>query len=230
MPRRQLTDLRRSLPRRPATPAASVLRFLVSMFLIGIAGPSCAGKGTLSNWLAERLPADVLPLDAYYFPLDNLSMEERARKNFDDPASLDEPLLVEQLLALRAGSPVNRPVYDFAHHTRAAESVRLEPHGYLLIEGLFTLHWERVRNLLNASIFITAPNGVCLDRRVDRDQRERGRTPQSVVSQYENTVSPMRSRFVDPTLEFADLVLDGTHPIEENGPRALQFLRKRFGN
>lgn len=197
------------------------------MLLIGIAGPSCAGKGTLSNWLAQRLPADVLPLDAYYFPLDDLSLEERAHKNFDDPASLDEPLLVEHLAALRAGNAVHRPVYDFSRHTRAVESVRLEPHGFLLIEGLFTLHWQRVRDLLTASIFITAPNGVCLERRVDRDQRERGRTAGSVVSQYESTVSPMRSLYVDPTMKYADLVLDGTHPIEENGPQALEFLRSR---
>jgi uridine kinase len=199
------------------------------MLLIGIAGPSCAGKGTLCHWLAQRLPASVLPLDAYYFPLDHLSLEERSRKNFDDPSSLDEALLAAHLAALRGGSAVNRPVYDFTRHTRAAECVRLEPHGYLLIEGLFTLYWERVRGLLSASIFITAPDGVCLDRRLDRDQRERGRTAQSVVSQYQTTVSPMRSLFVDPTSRYADLVLDGTHPVEQNGPRALEYLRTRFG-
>lgn len=198
------------------------------MHLIGIAGPSCAGKGTLCAWLATRLPAAILPLDAYYFPLDHLTCEERARKNFDEPASLDDGLLFEQLTQLRNGKPIDRPIYDFALHTRAPDTVRIEPCGYLLIEGLFTLYWENVRNLLSAGIYIAAPNDACLTRRVGRDQKERGRTPESVVAQYGETVKPMRTAYVEPTREFADLVLDGTRPIAENGTRALAFLRNRL--
>lgn len=194
------------------------------MNVFGIAGPSCAGKNVLASWLAPRLRAAILSLDEYYLPLDHLSVDERAQVNFDHPAALDEQLLVEHLRALKAGLAVNRPVYDFALHTRKRETVRLEPQGTLLLEGLFTLHWASVRQLLQGAIFITAPDEVCLARRIERDQRERGRSFSSIVSQYESTVRPMRKRFVDPTAQYAGLVLDGVRSIEENGPRALAYL------
>lgn len=192
--------------------------------LIGIAGPSCAGKGTLAAWIAQRLPAEILPIDAYYRPLDHVRLQDRAFINFDDPASIDNSLLQQHLESLIAGNSVDRPIYDFAHHTRKQETVPLMPSGFLLIEGLFTFCWPRIRELLTAAIFITAPDDICLDRRVDRDQRERGRTEESVRGQYSGTVQPMRYRFVDPTTVHAGLTLDGTKPLEENGQKTLDFI------
>lgn len=194
------------------------------LHLIGISGPSCAGKGTLTNWLAERLDAEVLPLDAYYRPLDHLSLEERARVNFDDPASLDETLLEAQLEALQRGETIEHPVYDFARHTRKPETVTLAPHRFVILEGLFTLHWEGVRNLLDARFYITAPDDVCLTRRVDRDQRERGRSEESVRKQYANTVEPMRHIYIEPSMQYADVILDGTERVEVNGRRVMDYL------
>lgn len=202
------------------------MRMAEPLHIVGIAGPSCAGKGTLAAWLADRLPASVLPIDAYYRPLDHLSLEERTHVNFDEPASIDDGLLLQQLTALLAGQAVDHPIYDFARHTRKAESVRLEPHGYLIVEGLFSLYWEPVRHLFHAGIYIEASNRVCLGRRVYRDQRERGRTEDSVRSQYEETVQPMRSLFVEPTRDFAGLVLDGTRDIEWNGQLSLAYVRE----
>lgn len=194
-------------------------------WLIGIAGPSCAGKGTLASWLADHLPAGILPIDAYYRPLDDLTLEQRAKVNFDEPHSIDEDLLLEQLKALKNGEAIEHPVYDFARHTRKQETVRLEPVPYILIEGLFTLHWRPVRELLDASVYITASDGICLTRRIDRDQRERGRSEDSVRHQYEETVCPMRHEFIEPTAVFADLLLDGTDTVEVNGAKTLQLVQ-----
>lgn len=199
------------------------------LHIIAIAGPSCAGKGTLAAWLAERLPASILPIDAYYRPLDHLSLEQRADVNFDEPASIDDDLLFQHLSRLLAGESVDHPIYDFSRHTRKPEAVRLEPHGYLIVEGLFSLYWEPIRRLFSAGIFIQAPNTICLDRRVYRDQRERGRTEISVRVQYEDTVQPMRQLYVEPTRHHAGLVLDGTLAIEQNGLRSLQFVQERTG-
>ncbi|MFN7933706.1 MAG: (d)CMP kinase [Bryobacteraceae bacterium] len=196
------------------------------LHIIAIAGPSCAGKGTLAAWLADRLQASILPIDAYYRPLDHLSLEERSHVNFDEPASIDNDLLFHHLSCLRAGQPVDHPIYDFARHTRKPESVRLEPHGYLIVEGLFSLYWDAIRPLYCAGIYIEASNPICLDRRVFRDQRERGRNEFSVRSQYHDTVEPMRCIYVEPTRQFAGLVLDGTRDIDSNGHLALQFVSK----
>ncbi len=195
------------------------------MHLVGIAGTSCAGKGALTRWLAGHLPAAVLPVDAYYKALDHLTPSERARINYDEPAAIEDALLEQHLRLLIAGRPVDRPIYDFAVHTRGARTLHLEPDHYLLIEGLFTLYWPNIRSLLSASIFITAPDTVCLHRRIGRDLRERERTEISVRSQYNGTVQPMRELYIDPTAAYAGLVLDGTRPIEQNGPQALEYIR-----
>lgn len=196
--------------------------------LIGISGPSCAGKGTLTRWLSERLHTGVLPIDAYYLPLDHLTVEERAKVNFDDPASLDEELLVEQLTALQRGETIEHPIYDFAFHNRKWETVRMAPTRFVILEGLFALHWPRVRNLLSAGFYITAPDDICLDRRVDRDQRERGRSEASVRCQYAETVQPMRHVFIEPSMQYASLILDGTKPVEHNGNLVLDHLLELF--
>ncbi len=198
-------------------------------YLVGVAGPSCAGKGTLCRWLSGRFAAATLPVDAYYRPLDHLSVEERAGVNFDDPASMDHLLLAAHLEALGRGETVAHPVYDFALHTREPGWVDLAPEPLVFVEGLFPLYWPEIRKQLSASIFITAGNTVCLDRRLRRDTVERGRSAESVQSQYLATVEPMRSLYVDPTAAYAGLVLDGRLPIAENGAIAARYLEQTLG-
>jgi uridine kinase len=192
--------------------------------LIGIGGPSCAGKTELARWLAVRLNAPVLNLDHYYVDRSDLPFEERARRNFDEPAALEYPLILEHVRSLAAGLPVRAPRYDFAAHTRARGEALLQPGEYMLLEGLFALYWPEVRTLMRTRLFVNAPDEVCLERRTARDVRERGRSPESVRWQFETTVQPMARLHVLPTRLHADLVLEGTDPIDSLGARVLAIL------
>ena len=192
--------------------------------LIGIAGPSCAGKTELARWLAARLQAPVLNLDHYYVDMRDLPLEERARRNFDEPAALDYPLILEHIQLLAAGQPVRAPRYDFATHTRARHVALVQPGDYMVLEGLFALYWPAVRALMRTRLFVTAPDDVCLERRTARDVRERGRSPERVRWQFETTVQPMARLHILPTQAHAGLVLAGTDPIDSLGARVLAIL------
>lgn len=189
--------------------------------IIGVAGPSCSGKSTLTRFLAAQLPGpvSVLPLDAYYKDLSWLPPEKRGERNFDVPDALDAELLEQHLRELVAGQGVERPIYDFASHTRSPGGVRVEPTPFLLVEGLFTLYWEEVRRHLGVSLFVEAPDALCLKRRKRRDVAERGRTPEEVILQYLTTVRPMAERFVLPTRRYADVVVQGSDPVEVSASR-----------
>lgn len=194
--------------------------------LIGIAGPSCAGKTELATRLAAELNAPVLPLDSYYRDLAHLPFEQRARWNFDVPEALDEQLICEHVRRLGEGQEIDAPVYDFTHHVRRQQVRCIRAGRFAIIEGLFTLYWEQVRNLLPVKIYVGAPEEVCLERRLERDVRERGRTPESVREQFRSTVAPMARRYILPTAVYADLVLSGVQPIEELASAALHLIRE----
>ena len=184
--------------------------------LIGIAGPSGSGKTTLARQLAELMGdqrALVLSLDSYYRDLSHLSMDERSRQNFDEPSAIDDELLIHDLLALANGLSIDVPCYDFESHSRSTETRRVESRSIVIVEGLFTLAWERVRKLLDMSVFVDVNASVCLSRRIDRDTKERGRTVESVRQQFEQ-VLPMAERWILPTADHANFVIDGT--IETN--------------
>ncbi|MGD0580861.1 MAG: uridine kinase [Bryobacteraceae bacterium] len=192
--------------------------------LIGIAGPSCAGKTELARWLAVRLQAPVLNLDHYYVDMRDLLLEERARRNFDEPAALEYPLILEHVTSLAAGQPIRAPRYDFATHARAPGDALIEPGDYMILEGLFALYWPEVRSLMRTRLFVTAPDEVCLARRTARDVCQRARSPESVRWQFETTVRPMAHLHILPTQAHANLVLTGTDPIDSLGARVLAIL------
>ena len=195
-------------------------------YLIGIAGPSGAGKTCLATNLATALQAKVLGLDCYYRDLSQLARAERDRMNFDAPQALEDELLIEQVTQLLQGRAVKLPVYDFAHHIRSQESVLLEPVEVLIIEGLFTLYWPRLRELLGTAVYVDLHDELCLARRTDRDVRERGRTPESVLQQYAATVAPMAQRYVRPTIANADVIVSGTDPIQQGVTRVLSHYAR----
>lgn len=183
-------------------------------YLIGIAGPSCAGKTELTRHLARSLSAAVLPLDGYYIDLSHLPLAQRARYNFDHPDSLDHLLFRAHLKALAKGESVERPVYDFATHSRTTETKQIHPGRFVLVEGLFVLFWDELRELLSTKVFVDLDDEQCLERRIARDVRERGRTPESVIVQFNQTVRPMAESYIRPTHGFADVVVRGDDPIE----------------
>ena len=199
-------------------------------YLIGITGPSGAGKTYLATHLAAALNASVLALDRYYRDLSHLPLEERARVSFDAPEALDHELIVEQVAGLRNNETVQLPVYDFTTHTRTRRTEVLRPTGIVIVEGLFTLHWSSLRELLGTKVFVDLTDEVCLTRRQVRDVRERGRTPESVVEQYVTTVAPMAQRYVRPTIAHADVVVSGSERIEDGVARVLAHYQRQIAS
>jgi uridine kinase len=195
-------------------------------YLIGIAGPSGAGKSFLSEHLARELnnPA-ILPLDAYYPDLSHLSLDERNRLNFDDPALLDFPLLFSQVATLARGETVQQPLYDFAHHTRMSETRVVAPSEFVIVEGLFALYWPDLRTLLQTRVYVDMNDGDCLERRIARDVQQRGRTTESVTKQFRESVAPMADLYVRPTAQGADVKINGGGRIEQEVASVLAHVR-----
>ncbi len=198
-----------------------------STYLIGIAGPSGSGKSFLATRLARQLQGHVLGTDAYYRDLGHLPPHDRAHSNFDDPAAIDHLLLIEQVSRLRHGEPVDVPLYDFATHTRKPETRTFEASGVVIVEGLFTLYWPELRALFGTKVYVDLHDELCLKRRTHRDVRERGRTPDSVLQQYNTTVAPMAEHYVRPTIAHADVVVFGADPIAEEIARVLEHYRSQ---
>lgn len=192
--------------------------------LIGIAGPSCSGKTELARWLSVRLGARVLNLDHYYLDLSHLPLEVRAKTNFDEPHSVDHDAILEHARALASGVAIHAPHYSFEKHTRVPGDDLIVPGKCVILEGLFALYWQELRDLMTARLYVEAPEKVCLQRRLERDVRERGRTPESVCWQFETSVLPGARTFIYPCQDFADLSLLGTDPIDRSGERVLEFL------
>ncbi|MBI2684838.1 MAG: uridine kinase [Acidobacteria bacterium] len=199
----------------------------MSARIIGIAGPSGSGKSELSRRLSAATGASIVSLDSYYRDLGHLTLAERDRTNFDEPGSMDDALLLEQCMALSDGRPVDVPHYDFSCHTRVAGTQRIEAGKTVIVEGLFTLYWNDLRHLLHASVYVDLEDEVCYARRLARDVRERGRTPESVELQYLSTVRPMAERYIWPTRRHADIVVRGDALLEESVATVLRFVDGR---
>ena len=195
-------------------------------YLIGIAGPSGSGKSFLASYLKRALKAEVLELDRYYRDLSHLPLAERASINFDAPEALEHELLIEQVRRLRNRETVQLPVYDFTIHTRVAKTETLPPSEIIIVEGLFTLHWPGLRELLDTKVYVDLHDELCLTRRTDRDVRERGRTVESVMEQFEATVAPMAQRYVRPSSAHADVVVIGNESIEVGVARIIEHYRR----
>jgi uridine kinase len=187
--------------------------------VIGIAGPSCSGKSEIARRLIKQFSGMnpvILSLDSYYHDLSSIDPREREKRNFDVPEALDHELLREQLLALADGNAIEKPIYDFATHTRSPQSERIVPGETVIVEGLFALYWEEIRDLFHTRVFVTLHDHVCLSRRIERDTKKRGRSRESVLSQYTGTVRPMNEKFILPTKTFADIVVNGENLLEQS--------------
>lgn len=183
--------------------------------VVGLAGGTCSGKTLLAHRLRDRLGSDrvaILPFDAYYRDQSHRSPAERRRVNYDHPDALDVEAFLADLETLVSGREIGVPVYDFATHTRSLDVLILEPRPVVITEGILLLLFPEIRAVLHAAIFLDVPSEVRLERRIERDGRERGRDPGDVRRQFGETVEPMYTRFVEPTGRYADPVLVSAEP------------------
>ena len=180
-----------------------------NILVIGIAGGSGSGKTTLMKRLVEQFGSDVAVLshDNYYKRHDELTFEERAALNYDEPEALDTSLLVYQLDQLRHGRAIDCPVYDFALHNRSNETIHVEPRRVIIVEGIMIFVDPDLRQLMNIKIFVDTDADIRLCRRIKRDVTKRGRSLESVLNQYKQTVKPMHEKYVEPSKRHADLVV-----------------------
>lgn len=182
---------------------------------IGVAGGTGSGKTTVALKILERVGFDhvaYLPHDAYYRDASHLPPAERVRLNFDHPDSLDNDLLIAQLKRLQAGHPIEIPVYDFKTHSRLTETRHIDPQPAIMVEGILIFADKRLRDLMDVKIFVDTDADLRFIRRLKRDIEDRGRSPESVINQYLNTVRPMHMEFVEPSKRFADVIIpEGGH-------------------
>jgi len=180
--------------------------------IVAVAGGTASGKTTLARDLyriggSEQV--QVIPLDSYYRCHKHLPMEERAAINYDHPRVFESDLLRHHLDILRSGEAIEVPTYDFATHSRASETMRVEATDVVIVEGILALHYPQLREAYSYSVFVDAADKLRFDRRLKRDVRERGRTEESVYLQWEQTVHPMHVEFCAPTLSLASEVVSG---------------------
>lgn len=178
--------------------------------LVGIAGGSGSGKSTVARRILAAFDSEdvmCLDMDSYYRDLSHLTLPERRQVNFDHPDAFDTELFAAHLIALRAGEAVDKPVYDFGRSTRTDETVHLEPKPVIVVEGIMVLAVARVREVLDAKFFVATDGDIRFIRRLQRDVTERGRSLDSVISQYTATVRPMHHTFVEPSKQYADVVI-----------------------
>ncbi len=181
--------------------------------LIGVAGGTGSGKSTVTRLICEscgQAGVAVIDQDSYYRDRSHLPEAERDLANFDEPAALDFDLLAQDLRQLLSGSTILKPRYSFVTHCRAEGRDRVEPARVVVLEGLFALWDERIREMMSLKVFVDAREDLRFRRRLERDVRERGRTPESVQLQFEQTVAPMHRLHIAPTQQFADVVVENS--------------------
>ncbi|MFC7364767.1 MULTISPECIES: uridine kinase [Bhargavaea] len=178
--------------------------------IIGIAGGSGSGKTSVTRAIYDVVKEHsvvVIEHDYYYKDQSDLAFEERLKTNYDHPLAFDTDLLIEHIKELLVGRPVNRPVYDYALHTRSDKTVEIEPKDVIIIEGILVLDDARLRELMDIKLFVDTDADLRIIRRIQRDIEERGRSISSVIGQYLSVVRPMHNQFIEPTKRYADLII-----------------------
>jgi len=202
-------------------------KFLERPVFISIVGASCSGKTALAYNIAKRFEGhqvSVIAEDSYYKRQDHMTMEERVETNYDHPSAFDHLLLCEHIDHLRQGESIECPTYDYVNHTRADKTETIVSTPVVILEGILLYHTQTLRDLFSLKLFIDTPLDICLARRVERDVNERGRTVDSVLSQYQNTVRPMYREFIEPSKFYADLIV----PMGGRNPIALDVLDSKI--
>lgn len=180
------------------------------MLIIGIAGGTGSGKTTVVEQIVSQLPPDevcIISQDSYYHDTSHLSFEERKRINFDHPKAIDFDLLVSHLKELRQGKSFEQPVYSFVDHNRTGETITTFPKKVIIVEGILILTHPEIREMFDIKIFVHADSDERLIRRLKRDIATRGRDLEEVLTRYQTTLKPMHQQFIEPTKEYADIII-----------------------
>ena len=194
--------------------------------IIGVAGGSGSGKSTLTRLLKEKFgdAVTVMNHDDYYKAQDDIPFEERCKRNYDHPDAFDTELLISHLAELKAGNRIECPVYDYSQHNRSKETRMVDPAPVILVDGILILENKALRDLFDIKIFVDTDADVRVLRRIVRDTKERGRSLDSVINQYLNTVKPMHEAFVEPSKKYADIIV----PAGGRNPVVLKMIENRL--
>ena len=177
--------------------------------VVGIAGGTASGKSTIVSYIKEFFKDDIELIchDSYYKANDDKTMEERQNLNYDHPSSFETKRMIEDIKKLKAGQEVEVPVYDYTNHTRSSETVLAHPKKVIIVEGILIFEDPELRDLMDIKVFVDTDADERLMRRILRDTKERGRSVESVLSQYVTTVKPMHEQFVEPSKKYADIII-----------------------
>lgn len=185
------------------------------MLIIGIAGGTGSGKTTVVSQIIDQLKneeVDVISQDSYYQDTSHLPFEERKKINFDHPKSIDFDLLVSHLKDLKAGKTIQQPIYSFIDHNRTSETITIHPRKVIIVEGILILTHSDIRAMFDIKIYVHADSDERLIRRLKRDINDRGRDLDEVLWRYQTTLKPMHQQFIEPTKEFADIIIPTNRP------------------
>ncbi|MBQ4276472.1 MAG: uridine kinase [Bacteroidaceae bacterium] len=195
------------------------------MLIIGIAGGTGSGKTTVVNKIIEALPEGsvaVIPQDSYYNDQSDLPLEVRKQTNFDHPNAFDWPLLSHQIEELKAGRAIEQPTYSYITCTRLSETIHVEPKDIIIVEGIMSLYDKSLRDQMDLKIFVDTGADERLLRVIVRDMAERGHPLEMLVNKYRNVLKPMHDEFIEPTKQYADIII----PNGGGNEQAIQMLRK----
>ena len=184
--------------------------------ILGIAGGTGSGKTFIVDNLVNAYTSNninVINLDSYYKDLSHMGHQDRVKQNFDHPDSIDIDLIISHLKQISDGNDVDIPIYDFSNHIRLETTKTISQSNVIIVEGIFALHYMQLRKLYTLNVFIETSEDIRFQRRLSRDTKERGRTISSVKDQFESTVLPMHKKFIRPSKQFADLIIDGNSNI-----------------
>ena len=179
------------------------------IYVLGVAGGSASGKTTIINKLQDYFGEDIAVIshDAYYKAHPEMTFEERSHLNYDHPDSFESDRMAEDVRKLIKGNAIEMPVYDYVNHNRSTETVRVEPKNVIVMEGILILENKELRDLMDIKIFVDTDADERLMRRIQRDMIERGRSIESIITQYSETVKPMHEEFVEPSKKHADIII-----------------------
>ncbi len=194
------------------------------MLIIGIAGGTGSGKTTVVNQILNELPTaevTVISQDSYYSKNDNLSYKERCGINFDHPRAIDFDLLIDHMKELKKGNVIEQPIYSFVTHNRSSDTIITHPRKVVIVEGILIFTNKVLRDLMDIKIFVHADSDERLIRRLRRDIKERGRSIEEVLQRYQDTLKPMHQQFIEPTKNYADIII----PNDKYNTVAIDIVR-----